>query len=1147
MRARMSVALALVVCGSACGPPDRAVPVEAATEVPRVTLDRPLREPADFASTRWSPGRVIEEQAFAASRPEFMPWMAESGPTLETSRTGLARFSSSGARIDVGEHRVTLRATRLGREGAMRSLPEASAGIAGPEVRADRGSGATEWWRSLPSGLEHGVTLDERPRGAGDLTLVVGFGDEVVTRAANAGEITIHDRAGALVARYGHVFVVDALGAVVPATLSATADGARIDVRDADARYPLVIDPLFVAAEEAVLTPSDAQTFDVFGWGVDLAADRIVVGAYRDDTPGGADAGSARVFRFDGATWVEEATLVPADAAAGDWFGWSVAMSDDTNYVVVGAKADDVLGNADRGSAHVFVRSGTVWSEQATLLPSTASPFYGFGTSVDISLDGTEIVVGAPGPNGPGAAHVFRRSGTTWSESAVLAPGMPGVHRFGFDVVLCRECVSGCPTVIAVGAPETDTAAGISAGSVHRFTANGVGGFLEQAALTWASGSPVDYFGTAVALDARCQRLLVGAPNDDNAAGVDAGTAVSFVMSGSLFVQEAVLPGPSALTGGAAFGTHVLLSGDGSRAFVSALYDDSPSDMRTGTVRFFGRSGSTWAERAVLSAGDGAYNDAFGDSIAASPDGTRVAVGVRGDDRALSEVGSVRVFSIYPALAPGGSCASGAECTTDLCVDGVCCTSACGAGVADCQACSVAAGGTIDGTCTALGAAVAALTICRGAAGACDVEEVCSPTSMTCPTNVLVSGGTTCRMSTAPCDRRETCDGTSVACPVDELEAAGYQCRGGAGPCDAPELCTGMSATCPTDGVRPAGFVCAAATAGECDADDTCDGVSVGCALRFAAATSTCGPTPSGVCDAQDHCAGTSAGCVATFVAGALCRPASGACDVAEVCAGSSADCPPDLLIAAGIECGGATGSTCSTPGTCSGTSASCPGASPLPAGTVCLPADAARPCDAADVCDGVSDACQPSYRPSGAACGEPAVDVCDAPDVCAGTSADCIDTFLSGVACRPVAGSCDTAEVCLGDSPACPPDDLLAPGISCRASTDPSCDVEEVCDGTSTACPADETACVTRDAGPEAGADAGAGGADAGGDAGSVIAATGCGCRAISGEQPPWSLATLLGGLVMIEARRRRALDARLRPGAPAASRTVGGTPVSR
>ena len=111
-------------------------------------------------------------------------------------------------------------------------------------------------------------------------------------------------------------------------------DEVRLEVDDRGAAYPVTIDPL-IATEQAKLTASDAAANDDFGWSVALSGGTAVVGALNHDTAAGENAGSAYVFVRSGTTWSEQAKLTASDAAAGDYFGWSVSLSGDT--LAVGA------------------------------------------------------------------------------------------------------------------------------------------------------------------------------------------------------------------------------------------------------------------------------------------------------------------------------------------------------------------------------------------------------------------------------------------------------------------------------------------------------------------------------------------------------------------------------------------------------------------------------------------------------------------------------------------------------------------------------------------------------------------------------------------------------------------------------------------
>jgi hypothetical protein len=134
-----------------------------------------------------------------------------------------------------------------------------------------------------------------------------------------------------------------------------------------------------------------------------------VVGAPEKATAAGAEAGAAYVFVRSGSVWTQQSELVASDGAPYDSFGTAVAVSGDTAFV--GVPYDDTIAGTNVGSVYVYVRSGTLWSEQAHLFAADASANSFFGYSV--SLDGDTAVVGAIGS--PGGVYVFVRSGTIWT------------------------------------------------------------------------------------------------------------------------------------------------------------------------------------------------------------------------------------------------------------------------------------------------------------------------------------------------------------------------------------------------------------------------------------------------------------------------------------------------------------------------------------------------------------------------------------------------------------------------------------------------------------------------------------------------------------------------------------------------------------
>jgi hypothetical protein len=154
-----------------------------------------------------------------------------------------------------------------------------------------------------------------------------------------------------------------------------------------------------IRTQNATLLAADGAFGDQLGLSIAVGVDTIVVGAYRDDSFGKANHGSAYVFVKPAAGWAgtrfHDAKLTASDSAAGDEMGYPVAITGDT--VVVGARLDDVGANADQGSVYVFVKPAAGWSgpltesEKITASDGAASDL--FGNVLGIS--GDTLVVGS--------------------------------------------------------------------------------------------------------------------------------------------------------------------------------------------------------------------------------------------------------------------------------------------------------------------------------------------------------------------------------------------------------------------------------------------------------------------------------------------------------------------------------------------------------------------------------------------------------------------------------------------------------------------------------------------------------------------------------------------------------------------------------
>ncbi len=291
---------------------------------------------------------------------------------------------------------------------------------------------------------------------------------------------------------------------------------------------------------EAYLKASNTGGGDFFGCSVAIDGDILVVGAANEDSSStgingnqsnnsASDAGAAYVFVRSGGTWTQQAYLKASNTEAGDFFGTSVAVDDTT--VIVGAPGEDSAATGVNGTqsdnssslsgaAYVFGRSGSTWTQRAYLKASSTIAGASFGSSVDVEYN--TAVAGAPDANSAaGFASVFSRSGSTWSHSAHLTAFNAGAGDcFGWSVALAPgssgDLIVGAPyedsSGTGVGSAGTDNA-NTNSGAAYVFKRSGpwsLKSFLKGSSSTTAP----NLFGWSVAASGRT--VLVGAPDESS-------------------------------------------------------------------------------------------------------------------------------------------------------------------------------------------------------------------------------------------------------------------------------------------------------------------------------------------------------------------------------------------------------------------------------------------------------------------------------------------------------------------------------------------------------------------------------------------------------------------------------------------------------
>ncbi len=345
----------------------------------------------------------------------------------------------------------------------------------------------------------------------------------------------------------------------------------------------------------AVTLSADGSTLAV-GAAVESSSATGIGGDQADD--GAPAAGAVYIFVRDGAMWTQQEYLKASNAEGGDVFGYSLALSDNGNTLAVGALFEEDAA----GAAYVFARTGSTWSEEALLKGSNTEAGDQFGGAVALSSDGNTLAVGAIGEDGNGTGE--------------------GDNSVPF------------------------------AGAAYLFTRTATD-WNQEAYIKSGNVDENDGFGSAVALSNDGDTLAIGSlgessdadgvggdPTDNSASG--AGAVFVFSRSAAVWSEDAYIKASNSDSQDS-FGQAVALSGDGNTLAVGARQEGSNavgvsgdeadnSAALSGAVYVFARAGGTWSQEAYAKANNSDEGDGFGWSVALSDDGNTLSVGAVNED-----------------------------------------------------------------------------------------------------------------------------------------------------------------------------------------------------------------------------------------------------------------------------------------------------------------------------------------------------------------------------------------------------------------------------------------------------------------------------------------------------------------------------------
>ena len=303
------------------------------------------------------------------------------------------------------------------------------------------------------------------------------------------------------------------------------------------------------------------------GCSVALSADgnTALVGGYNDNS----FVGAVWVYTRSGSTWTQQGTKLIGTGYSGlPRMGYSVSLSADGNTALFGGYAD----NASAGAVWVFTRNGSTWTQQGSKLVgtgNTGAPF--LGASVSLSADGNTAIIGGYNDNtGMGAAWVFTRSGSVWSQQGTKLVGTGSTGTLvnqGYSVSLSAD-----GNTALVGG-DRENASGVITGAAWVYTRSG-GVWSQQGSKligTGYVGNP--YQGASVSLSADGNTALVSGHQDN----FSKGAVWVYTRSGGVWTQygNKLVGTGTAGVSGSTQGSSVSLSADGNTAIVGGSSDNN--------------------------------------------------------------------------------------------------------------------------------------------------------------------------------------------------------------------------------------------------------------------------------------------------------------------------------------------------------------------------------------------------------------------------------------------------------------------------------------------------------------------------------------------------------------------------------------------
>jgi len=441
--------------------------------------------------------------------------------------------------------------------------------------------------------------------------------------------------------------------------------------------------------QQSYIKAANNDAGDKFGVSISISGDTLAVGTSAEDSNqttitngttassnnSNTDSGAVYVYKRSGTSWAQEAYIKAANSEAGDEFGYTVSLDNDTlavgayledsqvTTITNGTSASSDNNQNNSGAVYVYKRTGNNWAQESFIKAWNSDGSHDmFGYNV--SLDNDTLAVGAYWDNSTGSVYIYKRTGSNWALEDYLRPvNLPSYKRFGTAISLDGKTLAvgayeegSTQTTITNGTTASSTTNSDSeqSGAVYVYKRADNSTWVQEAYIKAVNNDREDHFGASVALDN--DTLAVGVryedsnqttiTNDDSTASTNdsnssSGAVFVYKRTGTNWAQEAYIKAANNDSEDL-FGWSVALEGD--TLVVGAYQEDSDqstitngtsassndSNSESGAVYFYKRTGNNWAQMAYIKACDSGDGDRFGYSV--SLDNGSLAVGAIEED-----------------------------------------------------------------------------------------------------------------------------------------------------------------------------------------------------------------------------------------------------------------------------------------------------------------------------------------------------------------------------------------------------------------------------------------------------------------------------------------------------------------------------------